>query len=244
MIRLDVIKLEIEQVFVQNFFYVKSNVNKDVNENISFLKIAPTDFLDYENSTKKIVLDENEQNLLLNSKLLELQIHNDNYSVSNQRTASVSQILPSYIKYLSILNNKLNYKTKLGYLVLSNSRIIVPVYTDKNRVQDVYLKNNKEFTIIDDSTIELKFCFYIYLKPIAFNLDTNDIYNNNYHINLNMNNVLKDNTTYDLHLYELIYPINFKINQIIYIKNVYTNEIVSINIILDIKNNYLTLKNL
>jgi ArsR family metal-binding transcriptional regulator len=142
--------------------------------------------------------------------------------------------LPKYIKYLSILNPNLNYINDVTTLKMNSGDINVPIYSDDNLAEDVYSAKNKSFNIVNDSTISLKFLMYIDTGEVNYLIDRNDV-NINYHINVSKKNKILNNNTFNLSMYEKI--TNFSINKLVYVKNIYSDEIVAIGKVININKN-------
>jgi hypothetical protein len=49
-----------------------------------------------------------------------------------------------------------------------------PVYVDENISEDQYQKSNKSFSVVDDSTISLRFLMYIDVGECEYLIDKND----------------------------------------------------------------------
>jgi hypothetical protein len=90
---------------------------------------------------------------------------------------------------------------------------------------DKYSTYAKSFNIINDSTIIFDFEIYININKYNYLLDVNDI-NINYHINVTGDNVISGNA-FTLDIYENINNY-FNVNDVVYIKNAYTDTVICI----------------
>jgi hypothetical protein len=126
---------------------------------------------------------------------------------------------------------------------LGNS-VNIDVYTDSDLSEDVYQKHNKSFSVINDSTIGLKFLLYIDISLNKYLIDSNDI-NTNYHINVDStNNTINATGIFNLDIYEKIDIINLPVDKLIYVKNIYDDEIIAVAKINNVVNNTLSLTGL
>jgi len=106
---------------------------------------------------------------------------------------------------------------------------------------DTYSTKNKAFSVINDSTISLKFLIYVDTGELQYLLDKNDI-NVNYHINVSADKIITPTGNYDLTLYEKITLSKFPVDKLVYIKNVYEDSIIAVGKVINLTNNTLTLE--
>lgn len=239
-----ILKFNISQKFIRCFSYYKEQSSSNVNytSNNGFISLYPNIFLDFENNDIKNILSDNEFKLLQNSKLISFSFSESNkYQIPTiNKTASKGYFLPNNINLISFKDHSLNY-TRENYSLTdseTSSVVDIDVQYDSNPNIDKYSKYTKSFNIINDSTIIFDFEIYINLKKYNYLLDVNDV-NNNYHINVLGNNIIKS-TSFNLSLYEKINN-NLNINDIVYIKDIYTDSIISLCEIINITNNDLVL---
>jgi len=121
------------------------------------------------------------------------------------------------------------------------SKVTVDAYIDENMSEDIYSSKNKAFTIINDSTISLKFLVYVETGNFQYLLDKNDN-NVNYHINVSSDNTIAASGNYNLTLYEKTSLSKFPVGKLVYIKNIYNDEIIAIGKVVNLVNNTLTLE--
>lgn len=239
----NLLKIEADYDFIRCFSFNKTSL--EIIKAAAFVSAEKSSIIDFENDELRNVFSKQELDILRNSSLLGVTINNNTQTAIDDKNASRSKKLPSYVKYASILNNKINYSTTSITLVdkLGNS-VIVPIYTDSDLSSDQYQKNNKSFTVINDSTISLRFLFYIDVSSDSYIIDSNDI-NINYHVNVDStNNVVLNTGIYNLKLYEKSDINIFPIDKIIYIKDIYNDEIIAIGKINNVTNNILSVTGL
>lgn len=246
-IKNNLLKIEIDQDFIRSFSFKKSEFVCSTNcgtgnSNVDFMSVHPQMFLDYENTNLDGILTKPEQQTVVNSKLLGVTINDSNWIAKDDKKASRSYKLPTNIRYFSILNSKLNYNTTTLDITMSDgTKVPVQVYVDENMAEDIYSTKNKAFTVINDSTISLKFLLYVDTGNFQYLLDKNDN-NINYHINVSVDNTIAATGNYSLVLYEKASLNKFPVNKIVYIKNVYEDEIIAIGKVINLTNNTLLLE--
>lgn len=233
----NLLKIELTQKFVKNFSYIKVEILSDEMSTLNSTQIAstkiiyPENFLDYEN-VFPITTNEVDIKKLVESKLCHCQIANSNNKVEINNVAARVNFLPSYIKYMSVLNADIDYDTQTINIDFNGIETPVMAYYDKEVDNNKYLSSNKAFTIINDSTVNLKFLFYIDLGELKYLIDKNDI-NINYHINpIKTSTITISPCT--LTLYEKINKDCLYNGKNVYLKDVYLDEIVYIGKTLDI----------
>ncbi len=238
-------RIEIKQDFIRSFSFKKSEFacssGCSNDSNVDFMSVHPQMFLDYENENMDGILSKAEQQIMLESKLLGVTINDVNQNAKSDGKASRSVKLPSYIKHFSILNDKLNYKPATIDINIGNNTIPISVYVDENMGNDTYSTKNKAFSVINDSTISLKFLIYVDTGELQYLLDKNDI-NVNYHINVSADKIITPTGNYDLTLYEKITLSKFPVDKLVYIKNVYEDSIIAVGKVINLTNNTLTLE--
>ena len=241
-----IIKFSITQKFVRCFSTYKELIKLNNNYNIdkSFISLYPKSFLDFDNDNLKMILSKLDMEKLQSSSSINFEFTELNkYQIPDlNKIASRGKKLPDNIELLSFIDNNLSYSREKYTLTdsVTNENIDINIQYDSNAEKDKYSSYAKSFNVINDSTIILNFEIYLNVKKINYLIDTNDI-NINYHID-----PINDNTTTDnistIKIYEKINNY-FNINDIIYIKNIYTDSIMYIGKILNINNNSLiTLK--
>lgn len=243
------VKLNIKQKFVRCFSYYKEYTN-NINMNSTaiytnvknFISLYPKLFLDSENDELYNILTLTEKENLKNSRLINFEFTSDSkFQIpSVNSNASKSKQYPTYIELLSFIDSNLDYPKKEYELTDSVTNEIhnINIQYDENPSTDKYSTYAKSFNIINDSTIIIDFEFYLNLNKIKYLLDVNDV-NINYHINVTGDHVISG-TNFNIDIYENNNNY-FNINDIIYIKDIYTDTIVSICKIVNITNNKLSL---
>lgn len=247
-----VIKFNIKQKFVRCFSYYKEYGNNTNTNDVAlytntknFISLYPKLFLDSENTELNNLLTQQEKIDLRNSRLINVEFTDSkNYQIPTiNDNASKGKTLPNYIELLSFIDSNLDYIKKEYTLSdsITNESHTIDVQYDENPNVDKYSTYAKTFNIINDSTILLDFEIYININKFKYLLDINDI-NIDYHINVTGDNIITG-STFNLDIYENINNY-FNINDIIYIKNNYTDTVVSVCKITNIVNNKLTLSKL
>ena len=243
------VKLNIKQKFVRCFSYYKEYTN-NINMNSTaiytnvknFISLYPKLFLDSENDELYNILTLTEKENLKKSRLINFEFTSDSkFQIpSVNSNASKSKQYPTYIELLSFIDSNLDYPKKEYELTDSVTNEIhnINIQYDENPSTDKYSTYAKSFNIINDSTIIIDFEFYLNLNKIKYLLDVNDV-NINYHINVTGDHVISG-TNFNIDIYENNNNY-FNINDIIYIKDIYTDTIVSICKIVNITNNKLSL---
>lgn len=241
-----IIKFSITQKFVRCFSTYKELIKLNNNYNIdkSFISLYPKSFLDFDNDNLKMILSKLDIEKLQSSSSINFEFTELNkYQIPNiNKVASRGKKLPDNIELLSFIDNNLSYSKEKYTLKdsITNENIDINVQYDSNAEKDKYSSYAKSFNVINDSTIILNFEIYLNVKKNNYLIDTNDI-NVNYHISPIDDNITTDSIS-TIKIYEKINNY-FNINDIIYIKDIYTDSIMYIGKILNINNNSLiTLK--
>lgn len=246
-----IVKINIIQQFTRCFSYYKesntisSDTGKTTSNSTNWLSLYPNLFLDYENNDLSTILTSTERANLLDSKLLNVTFNTigGRWIPTVNTIASRSVVYPDYIESFTFIDTHIHYP-RTAY-TLTNSvtaeKHTISGWADANPGEDGYSSYAKTFNVINDSTVELEFELYLNSNKFKYLLDLNDV-NINYHIN-----ALGDATiglgTFTLDIYETL-TTYFKINDIIYIKDIYSDTISSVCKIINIVNNKLTLSSL
>ena len=247
----NIVKIFIKQKFVRCFsFYKESTTIKNENcgvtsNEMNYVSLYPSLFLDFENSDLNNILTPEERIILLSSKALNIEFNSSGgfQLPLKNKTASKGITYPKNIELFSFIDNNLNYSTNVYSLIdsVTNEEYNIDLWYDDNPGEDKYSSQAKTFNIINDSTVILNFIFYINLNKFKYLLDINDI-NINYHINVSGDNEIGTGT-FTLDLYES-HNGYFKVNDVIYIKDIYADTISCVCKILNVVGNKLTLSRL